>query len=98
MHSAGAFGSFWPRTTLEPSAYALAVEIRVENADDHAAVRKLHLAAFYEHGRVVAPLVEGLRAAHGESTLGLVAVDRAQVVGHVLFSPACSILNAGSSR
>ena len=48
MHSAGAFGSFWPRTTLEPSAYALAVEIRVENADDHAAVRKLHLAAFYE--------------------------------------------------
>ena len=63
------------------------MEIRADNGDDHVSVRDLHLAAFGDHGRVVARLVEGLRGAHGESALGLVTVDGAQIVGHVLFTP-----------
>ena len=63
------------------------MDIRPESADDHAAVRDVHLAAFGDHGRVVAGLVDGLRAAHGKSAVGLVAGDGDEVVGHVLFTP-----------
>jgi putative acetyltransferase len=63
------------------------MDIRPQNADDHAAVRELHLAAFGDHGRVVADLVDGLREAHGEGAVGLVATDGDEVIGHVLFTP-----------
>jgi putative acetyltransferase len=56
-------------------------------------VGALHRAAFGgEHGRLVGRLVDGLRAAHGERALGLVAVDGDEVVGHALFTP--SLLDA----
>jgi putative acetyltransferase len=63
------------------------MDLRPENASDHVAVRDLHLAAFGDHGRVVAGLVEGLRCAHGESAVELVAADGEEVVGHLLFTP-----------
>ena len=40
----------------------------------------------------MASLVDGLRAAHGERSVELVATDGADVVGHVLFTP--SLLDA----
>lgn len=68
------------------------MEIRPENAGDHGAIGDVHRAAFGDRGDVVADLVDGLRAAHGDRALGLVALDGDEVVGHVLFTP--SLLDA----
>jgi putative acetyltransferase len=53
----------------------------------------VHLAAFGDHGEVVANLVDDLRGAvaRGEG-LSLVAEERDRIVGHVMFSP--SLLDA----
>jgi putative acetyltransferase len=60
---------------------------------DWSAVRKVHLIAFEDHGQAVANLVDDLRdaVARGEG-LSLVAEERDEVVGHVMFSP--SLLDA----
>ena len=56
-------------------------------------MRRLHLAAFGGHGRVVADLVEDLRQSVTPADgLSLVAEDAGQVVGHVLFTR--SVLDA----
>ena len=63
------------------------MELRTERDDDRERVRRLHLAAFGEHGRVVADLVDDLRRlVTPDDGLSLVADDRGQVVGHVLFT------------
>jgi putative acetyltransferase len=69
------------------------VNIRAEEGSDAASVQALHLAAFGDHGKVVAGLVADLRKAvtAGEG-LSLVAEERDQVVGHVMFTP--SLLDA----
>lgn len=69
------------------------MEVRPEAIGDRPGVRALHLAAFGDHGRVVANLVDDLRDAvtRGEG-LSLVAEDRDQIVGHVMFTP--SLLDA----
>ncbi len=63
------------------------MDLRSEQPADHRAVRDLHLAAFGDHGRVVAALVDGLRrdvtAGNG---LSLVAAVGEEVVGHVMFT------------
>lgn len=64
-----------------------AVRLRTEEPEDHAAVGRLHVAAFEDHGQVVADLVEDLRALVTSSDgLSLVAEDDTGVVGHVLFT------------
>lgn len=68
------------------------VQIRPESVGDRAAARELHRAAFGDQGRMVAGLVEGLWAAHGEDAVGLVAAEGDEVVGHLLFTP--SLLDA----
>jgi putative acetyltransferase len=70
------------------------LEVRPEAIRDRSAVRALHVAAFGEdHVPVVANLVDELRDAvrRGEG-LSLVAAERDQIVGHVMFSP--SLLDA----
>jgi putative acetyltransferase len=70
------------------------VEVRPEAISDRSAVEAVHLAAFGEHHiPVVANLVDELRdaVARGEG-LSLVAEERDQIVGHVMFSP--SLLDA----
>jgi len=69
------------------------MDVRAEATSDLPAVRAVHLAAFSHHGEVVASLVDDLRdlAAAGGG-LSLVAEERGQVVGHVMFSP--SLLDA----
>ena len=70
------------------------MEVRPEAISDRSAVRALHVAAFGEdHVPVVANLVDELRDAvrRGEG-LSLVAAERDQIVGHVMFSP--SLLDA----
>jgi putative acetyltransferase len=64
------------------------VDIRSEQPQDRAAVRALHLAAFGDHGLVVADLVDALRdAVAPDSGLSLVAVDAdGDIVGHVMFT------------
>ena len=63
--------------------------MRQEEPADEDAVRALHLAAFGDHGDLVADLVVDLRpSATASSGVSLVAVDGAEVIGHVLFSPA----------
>jgi putative acetyltransferase len=63
------------------------MRLRDEQSADEAAVRRLHLAAFGDHGRLVADLVDGLRRhATEQSSLSLVAADADRVVGHVLFT------------
>jgi putative acetyltransferase len=76
-----------------PADYAHAVDVRPEARSDWSAVRAVHLAAFGDHGQVVANLVDDLRdaVARGEG-LSLVADERGQIVGHVMFSP--SLLDA----
>lgn len=63
------------------------VALRPERAGDEGAVRDLHLSAFGEHGRTVAPLVDDLRrtlARHEGASL--VADLDGRVVAHVLFT------------
>lgn len=63
------------------------MHIRDEQLADETAVRLLHLAAFGDHGTLVADLVEGLRrAATTQNSLSLVASDADRLVGHVLFT------------
>jgi putative acetyltransferase len=57
--------------------------VRAERADDHAAIRSVHLAAFPTPAE--ADLVEQLRK-DGDAFLSLVAVETDRIVGHVLFS------------
>jgi putative acetyltransferase len=59
------------------------MEIRLERAEDHAAIREVNRLAFgrKEEER----LVDALRA-KGYSRLSLVAEDEGRIVGHILFS------------
>lgn len=70
-----------------------AVELRQEGERDHSAVRELLVRAFGdEHGLVVADLTDSLREwAKGEG-LSMVAENRGELVGHVMFTP--SLLDA----
>ena len=65
------------------------VHHRPERPDDRLAVREVHLQAFGDHGRLVADLVDELRAlvsaGHGTS---LVAQAAGGVVGHVVLTDA----------
>ena len=61
------------------------IAVRPEVPEDRPAVRRVHLAAFGNHGLLVADLVDELRTA--EPMLSLVADDGQAVIGHVLFSP-----------
>jgi putative acetyltransferase len=69
------------------------VNVRAEAESDWGAVRTVQVAAFAHHGDVVANLVDDLRdaVARGEG-LSLVAEERDEIVGHVMFSP--SLLDA----
>ena len=69
------------------------MDVRAEATSDLPAVRAVHLAAFGDHGDVVANLVDDLResVAQGDG-LSLVADERDEVVGHVMFTP--SLLDA----
>jgi putative acetyltransferase len=69
------------------------VNVRAEAVSDWPAVGTVHLAAFPHHGHGVANLVDDLRDAvtRGEG-LSLVAEERGEIVGHVMFSP--SLLDA----
>jgi putative acetyltransferase len=69
------------------------VDVRFEQDNDRPAVRSVHLAAFGDHGHVVANLVDDLRGAvaSGEG-LSLVAHEGDEVVGHAMFTP--SLLDA----
>jgi len=66
------------------------MEIREEIPTDHAAVRRVHEAAFGDHGVKVADLNDALRDA--AAVLSLVAEVDGAVVGHVMFST--SLLDA----
>ena len=72
-----------------PPSTLASVEVRREEDRDHDAVRAVHLAAFGDHGRVVADLVDELRGIGGTS---LVAEDDGEVLGHVMFTT--SLLDA----
>lgn len=65
------------------------MSIRFERESDRPSIRALHLAAFGDHGNVVADLVDDLRSAvaKGEG-LSLVAKERDEVVGHAMFTPS----------
>ena len=67
--------------------------MRTETVSDWPAVRAVHLSAFGDHGPVVANLVDDLREAvtRGEG-LSLVAEERDEIVGHVMYTP--SLLDA----
>jgi putative acetyltransferase len=63
------------------------VDVRPERPADRPAVRRLHLAAFGDHGPVVADLVDDLRQGlTADDGLSLVAEDGDGVVGHVMFT------------
>ena len=63
------------------------MDLRPERPDDAPAVRDLHLTAFGDSGPVVAGLLDGLRHTLARHPgLSLVAEDRGEVVGHVLFT------------
>jgi putative acetyltransferase len=69
------------------------MDVRAEREGDQAAVRAVQLAAFGDHGTVVADLVDDLRLlVVGDVGLSLVAEERGSVVGHVMFTP--SLLDA----
>jgi putative acetyltransferase len=63
------------------------VDIRPEQPSDEVSVRRLHHAAFGDHGAVVAPLVDALRTTlRPEQDLSLVATDEQGLLGHVMFT------------
>ena len=66
------------------------MEIRDEEERDREHVRAVHLAAFGDHGRVVADLVDDLGSIPGR--VSLVAEEDGEVVGHVMFTT--SLLDA----
>ncbi len=67
--------------------------MRAEATSDWSAVRDVHVAAFGDHGEVVANLVDDLRhaVARGEG-LSLVAAEGDEIVGHAMFTQ--SLLDA----
>jgi putative acetyltransferase len=69
------------------------VDVRAETTSDWPAVRTVQVAAFGDHGEVVANLVDDLREAvtRGEG-LSLVAEEQGEIVGHVMFTQ--SLLDA----
>ncbi len=69
------------------------MDVRFEQENDRPAIRAVHLAAFGDHGYVVANLVDDLReaVANGEG-LSLVAQHGDEVVGHAMFTS--SLLDA----
>lgn len=63
------------------------MELREERPGDRQAVRGIHLAAFGDHGILVADLVDTLRGGMtGGPDLSLVAERAGQVVGHIMFT------------
>ncbi|MGV9771480.1 GNAT family N-acetyltransferase [Streptosporangium sp. NPDC003464] len=63
------------------------MNLRTEQAADQQAVRHVHLQAFGDHGKVVAELVDSLRAAVTPlQGLSLVAEHGGEIVGHVMFT------------
>ena len=69
------------------------MEIRAERESDRDAVRAVHVAAFGDHGEVVANLVDDLRRlVAGGKGLSLVAEEGGKPVGHVMFT--LSLLDA----
>ena len=60
------------------------VTIREERPDDAAAIHRVNLLAFGGPGE--ATLVDHLRA-HGKLRVSLVAEQRGEIVGHIVFSP-----------
>ena len=58
------------------------MEVRAERPEDLAAIRRVNIAAFGRESE--ANLVDRLRGA--TSTFSFVAVESAQIVGHILFS------------
>ena len=66
------------------------MELRNEDERDRESVRAVHLAAFGDHGRMVAELVDDLRTIPG--CVSLVAEDAGEVAGHVMFTT--SLLDA----
>jgi hypothetical protein len=81
----------WAQCSLGASVawtdYARAVGIRFERESDRPSIRAMHLAAFGDHGKVVADLVDDLRSAvaKGEG-LSLVAEETDEVVRHTMFT------------
>jgi putative acetyltransferase len=67
-----------------PASTLASVEVRNEEERDGEGVRAVHLAAFGDHGRVVADLVDDLRTIPG--CLSLVADDGGELAGHVMFT------------
>jgi putative acetyltransferase len=59
------------------------VDVRFEQESDRPGVRLVHLAAFGDHGEVVANLVDDLRTG---DELSLVAEEEGAVVGHAMFT------------
>jgi putative acetyltransferase len=66
----------------------VSVNVRAERADDHTAIREIHVLAFDGKGEPEARLVELLRQTPGfVPELSLVAEQDGRVVGHILFTP-----------
>lgn len=81
------------RRSVSGSCTVAVVDLRPEHGEDRPAIRDLHLAAFGDHGPVVADLVDGLRdAMRAQDTFSAVAEDEGEVVGHVMFTS--SLLDA----
>lgn len=59
------------------------MNIRIESADDRAAIRNVHLSSFPDAQE--ADLVDRLRE-DGDTVISLVAVDGGRVLGHLLLS------------
>ncbi|MEV6850227.1 N-acetyltransferase [Actinoplanes sp. NPDC051411] len=62
------------------------MDLRIEQAGDRPAIAEVHRSGFGgEHGRTVADLVDALRR-DDPGALSLVAVEKREVVGHIMFS------------
>jgi len=59
--------------------------VRREEDRDRDSVRQVHLAAFGDHGRLVADLVDALRLSDSDA-VSLIAEQAGAVVGHVMFT------------
>jgi putative acetyltransferase len=62
----------------------MTIRVRAEQAGDEAAIRQVNDAAFGQPNE--SRIIDALRAA-GRIVVSLVAIDQAQVVGHILFTP-----------
>src|SRR5262245_10451454 len=63
---------------------SISVEIRREQAEDRAEIRRVNERAFGQPSEV--DIVDAVRS-NGATTLSLVALLRGELVGHILFSP-----------